>query len=101
MSVETKTIFDQVYDQTEEELASEERVIKKDELKDQFTRQFDSASKSLISLKRNQANMLKDKFTYFNLNDYRRNESEIKDYELAKEDIADHYFKFFGEKINR
>jgi hypothetical protein len=94
-------VFDQEWEKSEDEFSDEEKELKKNELKRQFETHYDKATDVILSLKRRQKEMLKEKFKNFDLNSWRENISDIEDHELAKKDIATRYEEFFGEKLNR
>ena len=101
MSEIKKTMFDELWEMKEDEFDSEEKALKFNEMKRGFETSYDKAVDYIIKLKRNQQNLLKDRFKNFDLNGFRENKSAIEDYENAKKEIAELYEQFFGEKIKR
>ena len=95
------TIFEKVWSETEDEVNSKAKELKKRKMMRDFESDYDKATSAILECEEKKQKMESNKFENFCLNDYREADQDIKDHEAAREDIAAKYKDFFGTEIKR
>jgi hypothetical protein len=89
------------WNQTEDEFDAERMDLVKGKIERQFEVSYDDMVDRVITAKQRLKEMTQNKFQNFNLNEYRKVKSGIKDYEDTQKELKAEYKEMFGEDLNR
>ena len=94
-----ENLFDKFYEMSEDDFAKEAKGSKRNELQRMFEMSYDNAFDEIVSIKKRMRGMTENCFRTFDLNEYRKAKSEIKEYSNAMKEIEELHVEFFGEAL--